>query len=197
MLAAGASSRLGVPKQLVIREGVPLVRRAAVAAVDAGASPVMVVLGANASTVAPALSGLAAVSTLVNSAWQSGLSSSLTVGLSALFADDECEGALVVLADQPFVDAGSLSRLITEFAGVRDLVASSYGGTIGVPAIFGRAYVADLVRLTGDAGAGDWLRQRSRDVKRVALERAAIDVDTPFDAGRIAGGGDAIPASRA
>jgi molybdenum cofactor cytidylyltransferase len=185
VLAAGASTRLGFPKQLIVHEGEPLVRRAAMAAIEAGASPVVVVLGANASAIAPALSGLTPVTTVLNLEWSKGLASSLTAGLSAVLEDASCDGVLVTLADQPLVDAAALGRLIAMFNGERRIVASAYGDTIGVPALFGREHIDDLMRLTGDAGAGAWLRNRRTEATCVPLGAAALDIDTPADAARL------------
>jgi molybdenum cofactor cytidylyltransferase len=170
---------------LIVHEGEPLVRRIAMAAVEAGASPVVVVLGANATIIAPALSGLASVTTIVNREWSNGLASSLTVGLSAVFADASCDGVLVTLADQPLVDAAALKRLIAAFDGERRIVASAYDDTMGVPAVFAREHFEDLMRLTGDAGAGSWLRSRPNEVTRVPLGVASLDIDTSSDAARL------------
>jgi molybdenum cofactor cytidylyltransferase len=172
---------LGYPKQLIVHEGEPLVRRIAMAAVDAGANPVVVVLGANAEMIASALSGLASVRTVVNQEWSKGLASSLAAGLSALLEDAICDAVLVTLADQPRVDAAALRRLVAKFGGERRIVASSYDDTIGVPAIFAREHVDALMRLTGDAGAGSWLRSRPSEVTCVPLDVAAIDIDTVSD----------------
>jgi molybdenum cofactor cytidylyltransferase len=173
---------LGFPKQLIVHEGEPLVGRIAAAAVEAGASPVVVVLGANAAMIAPALSGLASVTTVVNREWNTGLASSLVAGLSAVFEGAACDAVLITLADQPLVDAAALKRLIAAFDGERRIVASAYANTIGVPAVFAREHVADLMRLTGDAGAGAWLRSRPSEVTCVPLDVAALDIDTPSDA---------------
>ena len=184
VLAAGASTRLGFPKQLLIHQGQPLVRRAAVAAFDAGASRVVVVLGARAETIAPALDGLPSVMIVVNPDWEKGLSSSLSVGLAAVFADPSCDGALVTLADQPFVDEGALRRLIKAFDAKHRIVASGYDDTIGVPAVFGREFRGDLMGLTGDAGAGSWIRSRRHEVTRVPLH-SALDIDKSSDVARL------------
>jgi CTP:molybdopterin cytidylyltransferase MocA len=173
---------LGFPKQLIVHEGEPLVRRTARVAVEAGAKPVVVVLGSNAEMIAPVLSGLPSVTTVVNAEWSTGLSSSLAAGLTALFEAAPCDAVLVTLADQPLVNAAALRRLLATFGGERRIVASAYDNTIGVPAIFGREHADALMGLTGDAGAGAWLRSRPGDVTSVPLDGAAIDIDTPSDA---------------
>ena len=156
-------------------------RRIAKATIEAGANPVVVVLGADAEMIAPALSGLASVRTVVNREWSKGLASSLAAGLSALLEDDTVDAVLVTLADQPLVDAAALTRLISAFGGERRIVASSYDDTMGVPALFAREHFADLMRLTGDAGAGSWLRSRPSEVTSVPLDVAATDIDTVLD----------------
>ena len=171
---------------MIMHEGEPLVRRIAVAAVEAGASPVVVVLGANAEMIAPALSGLESVTTVVNREWNKGLASSLAAGLSAVLQHGGCDAVLVTLADQPLVDAAAIRRLVAAFDGERRIVASAYKNTIGVPAIFAREHVDDLMRLTGDAGAGTWLRNRASEVTCVPLDVAALDIDTPSDVAALA-----------
>ena len=160
----------------------PLVRKSTDAALAAGACPVFVVLGASAQYVAPALENLANVFVLENVNWRSGLSSSLALGVRAVLDEKSADGALVTLADQAFVDGAALASLIAAFDESRRLVASSYDGVIGVPALFGREFLVELTALSGDAGAGAWLRARAKDVTAVALEKAALDIDTPGDA---------------
>lgn len=160
-------------------------RRAAVAALDAGAGRVVVVLGAGAGSIGPALAGLETVTLIVNPDWATGLASSLVAGLSAFLADDSCDGVLVTLADQPLVDAAALRRLIAAFDDERRIVASAYDDTIGVPAVFGREHFDDLARLTGDRGAGSWLRSRRHEVTCVPLHSAGLDIDTPSDLARL------------
>lgn len=187
VLAAGASSRMGSPKQLLEYDRQPLVRRAALAAKAAGSSPVVVVLGANAAIIAPVLADLDWVTVVVNDDWHIGLASSLAKGIGALRQAVACDAVLVTLADQPLVDALALGRLVAEFDATHPVVASAYGKAVGVPAVFAREYLDDLLRLTGDSGAGPWLRDHPELVTRVSLDAAALDIDTPADAARLAG----------
>ena len=145
----------------------------------------VVVLGANATAITPALIGLTSVAIVVNPDWESGLASSLAVGLSAFLADDSCDAVLVTLADQPLVDGAALRRLIAAIDDEHRIVASAYDDTIGVPAVFGREHLDDLTRLTGDRGAGSWLRARQNEVTRVPLYSAAFDIDRPSDVARL------------
>jgi CTP:molybdopterin cytidylyltransferase MocA len=181
VLAAGGSTRFGSTKQLLVHEGEPLVRRAAKAALDAGARPVMVVLGADAPMIAPELAKLRHVRTVINTHWATGLASSLATGLRALMEISGCDAVLVTLADQPNVDAAALRKLIDAFDNEHRIVASAYAGTIGVPAIFGCEYVKNLMSLEGDTGAGKWLRGRPDEVTTVDVPEAEADIDTVED----------------
>ena len=98
VLAAGASTRFGSPKQLVRIEGRPLLHRALAAATEVGGHAVTVVLGANADQLTPLLKHSPA-SVVINRQWKEGLASSLRAGIRAL--PGSCEGVLVTLADQP------------------------------------------------------------------------------------------------
>jgi molybdenum cofactor cytidylyltransferase len=177
---------MGHPKQLITHDGKPLVARAAEAALAAGAAPVIVVLGAQADAIRPALSHLPGVTTVINSRWESGLASSLTAGLSAALPDTTWEGVLATLADQPLVDATVLRRIIGEFAAGARIVAAGHDRGPGVPALFGREHVPGLLTLTGDAGAGPWLRRRLQEIKIVPLGGVLLDLDTSADVMRLA-----------
>ena len=184
LLAAGGSSRLGRPKQLLIHGGKTLVRRAAEAAVAAECGPVVVVLGAQAQAVASELAGLP-VSTVHNEAWEQGMGSSLGVGLRAL--DPAVEAALVMLCDQLRVESGHLRALVESFTRTRaSIVASGYEGTRGVPALFSRALFPELEALAPDQGARGVIARDPSRVVEVALTGGGEDVDTAADLTRLA-----------
>ena len=184
ILAAGASTRLGVPKQLIEHGGVPLVRRAALAAIEAGADPVVVVLGSDNHEILPALDNLPRVRIALNTRWELGLASSLSAGFAAVAAEADVDGALILLADQPFVDSHTLRNLMDGFGSQR-LVASAYSDTIGVPALIGREFFDELSHMHGDHGAGPWLRSRIGDVQSIPLPASPLDIDTPEDVMRL------------
>jgi molybdenum cofactor cytidylyltransferase len=186
LLAAGASQRLGTPKQLAEIAGETLVRRAARAALEAGCAPVVVVLGAEGDAVADALHGLA-LERVRNEGWREGMASSLRAGLGALeAAAPQARGALLLLVDQPAVDAALLRRLLARFAegGGARIAACVYGGGHGAPAIFPRALFPELAALRGDRGAKSLLAAHRAELLAVDFPAGELDVDTAEDLDR-------------
>ncbi|MDC0711527.1 nucleotidyltransferase family protein [Stigmatella sp. ncwal1] len=186
VLAAGGSSRLGQPKQLLHHEGRTLVRRTTETALAAGLSPVVVVLGAHREAVATALAGLP-VNLVHNPDWAAGLGGSLRVGLRAL-PPESVDAALVLLCDQLRVDAPHLSALVDTFSRTQaPIVASGYAGARGVPALFSRALFAELEALAPEEGARRVIAHEPSRVVEVALAGGAEDVDTAADLSRLTG----------
>ncbi|MBN1204072.1 MAG: nucleotidyltransferase family protein [Myxococcaceae bacterium] len=191
LLAAGGSSRLGRPKQLLVHEGKTLVRRAAEAALAASRGPVVVVLGAQAPAVTAELSGLP-VHTVHNAAWEAGMGGSLRLGLRELEAREPpaagaaVDAALVMLCDQLRVGAEHLRALVDAFTRTRaPIVASSYEGARGVPALFSRALFSELEALAPEQGARGVIAREPSRVVEVALAGGGEDVDTPADLPRL------------
>lgn len=175
VLAAGASRRLGRPKQLVRFEGRTLVERAADLALDVCDGDIVVVVGASADEVTSCL-GDRPVRALPNPGWAEGMGRSLAVGIAAVPA--HCAAALVLLCDQPLVAAPSLAALIEPWR--RDperLVAAAYRDALGVPAIFPRRLFPELAALGGDRGARAVIAREGDRVLAIALPEAAFDVD--------------------
>ncbi len=182
LLAAGGSSRMGSPKQLLTLEGESLVRRAARAALGSACDGVVAVLGAHAEAVAGELAGLD-LTQVRNSDWGEGIGASIRCGLEEVLArEPTCEAVLLVLADQPGVTSALLDRLVAEWrAGECGLVACAYAGSLGAPALFARAHFEALRGLGGDRGAKALLLERESEVRRVEFPDGAIDIDTPQD----------------
>ncbi|HLL70835.1 MAG TPA: nucleotidyltransferase family protein [Pyrinomonadaceae bacterium] len=186
VLAAGSSSRMGSPKQVLQYGGESLLRRAALAALGAGCRPVVVVTGANVELSRRELEGLD-VREVLNSMWQSGMASSVRAGVESLLsADAEVDAAVLLLCDQPHVNAGVISGLVAAHRANGSLVvASTYGGGFGVPALFGRALFGELARLEGAAGAKQVIKRHAAEAHFLPFAGGEVDVDTPDDFSRL------------
>ncbi len=188
LLAAGGSRRLGSPKQLVAdAQGRSLVRRAAETALASACRPVVVVLGASAEAVEVELAGLP-VTITINPEWQTGLASSLQAGLNTLAEVQTPDAVVVMLCDQPQVTSALLDSLLDAYAGTEhEVIASEYGGTLGVPALFGPALFGALALLTGDEGARRVIKNYAGPMTRVPFPEGVYDIDTPLDVQALTG----------
>ena len=182
LLAAGGSSRLGRPKQLVQFQGKTLIRRATETLVDSSCDPVVVALGAEIDGSTSEIADLP-VNICINQDWQTGMSSSIKAGLKELLELEPNLAAVVItLCDQPHIASGDIALLIAEFQITNaSIVAASYSGTSGVPALFSSHLFHKLFELDGDAGARNLIRQRD-DIMAIEMESARIDIDTVYEA---------------
>lgn len=182
VLAAGASRRLGAPKQLVYADGDSLLARTVDAAAGVKAAQTIVVLGRPdgdiTQQVRPELARV-----IRNEHPERGLSSSLRCGLSAArAADPTLQVVLFTLCDQPHLTAAHLRRLLATLAeGTACIAASAYAGVLGVPAAFAAPVFDELAALEGDQGARSLLRRCPERASAVEFPAGAIDVDTPAD----------------
>ena len=186
VLAAGASTRIGTPKQLLQFRGQTFLRRAASVALEAGCRPVVVVTGANAAACRESLRGFDVLEA-ENQRWESGMSSSVRVGVEALVTPNPRIAAVVLmLCDQPFVTRDVIVGLVrAHYETGCSIVASSYSGTYGVPALFGKAHFAELATLKGAAGAKQVIQKHLQKVQLLPFPEGEIDVDTPDDFARL------------
>jgi CTP:molybdopterin cytidylyltransferase MocA len=180
VLAAGASRRLGEPKQLVKVDGETLLERTLRVVREAGLEAVYVVLGANAERIEAAVD-LSSVFVVVNADWESGLATSIHAGVQA--AGSEADGVMLLVCDQPRLSVGHLCRLIEKFERQNGavIVASEYAGMVGIPAVFPAGWFPALLSLEGDSGARKILREASDSVLTVDFDGGEVDVDTPAD----------------
>ena len=192
LLAAGNASRFGSAKQQLLFEGMPLVRRAATAAVNTGAS-VVVVTGAYRELVEGYLSDLP-VMPVFNPDWQLGMGGSIARGIDQLDKlAASVDAAIICLADQPMITAGELMQLISAHRqATRRIIAAAYNGVLGPPCLFPRAYFNDLASLHGPGGARILLERHAAQVNALSMREAAIDIDTPEDYARLEGGANSF-----
>ena len=186
VIAAGASRRLGQPKQLLMQGGETLLARAIRLASEAGAAPVIVVLGAHHDHILAAIpfSGLNTAIPVINGEWEQGIATSIHAALGALDdAAPEASGALILGCDQPRLTAEHLRALLDAFAAqaAPGMVASAYAGILGIPAVFPRAAFADLLALSGDKGARALLMKPTCPLIALPFPGGEVDIDLPAD----------------
>ena len=181
ILAAGASTRLGRPKQLLPWQGVTLLQHAVKTALTVTTQPV-VVTGANGEHLAAALDP-GQVKMVFNPNWQQGIASSIRCGLQALLnRTPEPDQVIFMVCDQPFVTPGLLLDLINEQQKSRKpIVASAYADTLGIPTLFDKSLFPQLLDLQGDTGARRIIQGNSADVASVVFEQGVYDIDTVVD----------------
>lgn len=175
VVAAGASTRFGSPKQLARVGNETLLERAVRVAREAGCSPIVVVLGASAELIRSGCELDSAV-VIVNGGWASGMGGSIACGVRVL---SDVDGCLVMTCDMPAVTASHLRLLMASGC----MTASAYAGRLGVPAYFPSEYFSELMELRRDFGA----RELLRSARSVELKGGDLDVDTPNDLVRMRG----------
>jgi molybdenum cofactor cytidylyltransferase len=181
LLAAGSSTRMGQPKQLLSWQGQTLVRHMARQALASKLDGLIVVVGAEAATTRAALAGLdGPLQTVENSSYLAGQATSLRVGLSSL--PSVAQAALVLLVDQPFVGPELINRILERYEQNPMLaIVPLYRGQRGNPTLLTRPLFDELKTLEGDVGARTVLQHHADRVDWMEIDDPAVvtDVDTP------------------
>jgi molybdenum cofactor cytidylyltransferase len=182
LLAAGGSSRLGQPKQLLAYKGGNLIQHAAQVALDSDNSPIVVVVGAGAEQTRKSLDQYS-ISFVENQRWQEGMASSIKAGLGKLTElSPDMDGVILMVCDQPYVTPHLLRKMKKQWQDTgRGIVACTYAGTVGTPALFARDYFADLLALDGQEGAKKILMALRSFITLITFPLGQVDIDTPED----------------
>ncbi|RXK61718.1 nucleotidyltransferase family protein [Lacibacter luteus] len=182
VLAAGESSRLGTPKQLVAYAGTTLLQHSVEVAQNSNAETVLVVLGANADIIKEALKDSTA-DIVVNEQWKEGMASTIRCGLQTLVKiNPNIEAVILMVADQPFVTAALINSLMeVNRKEQRSIVVSEYGTTFGTPVLFDKKYFPELMQLADDVGAKSLVRKYINEAGFVPFPKGDIDIDTVED----------------
>jgi CTP:molybdopterin cytidylyltransferase MocA len=182
VLAAGGSSRLGSPKQLIGWREKPLLSWVVSAAAAWPVDGVAVVLGAHSERILDEVEFGDAV-VVLNPGWEEGIASSLRLGLDHLSRDPHAERVLVALGDQPQVPGDVPPALIAAMdRSGRAAAVPKYRFQVGNPVLLARTLWSRVMSIEGDVGASRLLRAHPEWVEEVWFDRLPPgDVDTPAD----------------
>ena len=182
LLAAGKSSRLGTPKQLLLYKGETLLQYILNSAIASNAHPVIVVLGAHADIIEQKINSNT-VTVIVNDTWQEGMASSIRVGIKTLLqVNPSAEGAVLMVCDQPYITSSLLNDLIEAHQKTgKPIITCSYANTFGPPTLFHQSIFQELLQLKGDVGARNILRNHADKVEAILFPHGNEDIDTKAD----------------
>ena len=173
VLAAGASTRLGTPKQLLPYNGTTFIRRTIETSLLAQADSVHVVFGYEAKKMKSEISDLQ-VDIVLNPHWQNGISTSIRSGIQSL--ESNIDAAIIVLCDQPKLSTAILNTSI---------VTCTYAGTVGVPTLYDRRIFPELLALRGDNGAKPIIERYAAERIEIDFSGGEVDIDTIADQGKL------------
>lgn len=181
-MAAGSSSRLGYPKQLVEFKGISLLQHSIDVAESLGFETKILVLGAKEDEINKKINPRN-FKVVINENWEEGMSTSIRKGISeALKLEKELEHILMLLSDQPLVTKDKIEELIeVQLKSKQQATFSEYSGEPGVPAIFSREIFSELKKLKGDQGAKKLIYDTDFQFGTVKFENGNFDVDTTAD----------------
>ena len=179
VLAAGSSSRLGQPKQLLTRDGETLVHRAVRLALDTSPAQALVVVGANAEVIAESVADLQC-DIVRNREWASGLAGSLQAAANQL--STEIQRVLVLVCDQPRLQRTHLHALLAGAStAASGCAATVHNDALGVPAVVPRDWFGSM-QMAGDRGFGVRLgQQRAAGVFQLEAPELGMDIDNLHD----------------
>ena len=181
ILAAGASTRLGEPKQNLLFRGKSLLNHALTVAKTTDCTPIFIVTGAHTfETDDVSDSGVFVVQ---NPDWQKGIASSINLSVSYLQQKaPNISGVILMVCDQPYVTSTLLHRLIAERIKTnKPIIACSYQDTLGTPVLFDKRYFDVLHALEGDEGAKKIILKNLEEVASISFDLGSIDIDTKDD----------------
>ena len=180
ILAAGNSSRMGEPKQLMMYKNKTFLQHIIGEAKNAGLEPVICVTGYRSEFITTSITGMG-ISIVDNKNWREGMGTGIAAGIKQLLISD-VDSVILAVSDQPHVS----SDLFETMQKQRDqsgkgIAACAYAGTLGTPVLFGKKYFDQLKSLSGNQGAKNIVKLNMPDVFSVEFEKGKIDIDTKED----------------
>jgi molybdenum cofactor cytidylyltransferase len=182
ILAAGASKRMGEPKQLLKYNGANLIQHAIDEALAAGSQKVFIVLGSGGEKISEHINKRQA-NIVYNKNWEEGIASSIREGLQqSLLLSANVDAVILMVCDQPYVTAALLKNLVNEqIESGKHIVAAQYQETWGTPVLFYKSFFPELLKLKGDTGAKKILMDNKEQVQAVKFPLGDIDIDNIAD----------------
>ncbi len=180
LLAAGASRRMGEPKQLLSWGNNSIIGHQ-IQTLLATNKSVSVVLGAHSKEIILAIEKFP-ISIFINEHWENGMGSSISVGVQQLLAKDPTiDGILISLIDQPLITTDHFKKILSLFQANKKqiIVSNSKNGWSGAPVLFDKIYFNELLKLQGDEGAKVVTGKYNDFVKLIDAGNKLIDIDTP------------------
>ena len=182
ILAAGESARLGSPKQLLPYAGSTLLQHSIDVARASSVGSCMVILGANAELIVPAINKTE-IDLFVHNEWKEGMASTIRYGLNLLTTmNPQTEVVIFMVADQPFTTTALLNQMLdTHRTQESKIVACKYQDSFGTPVLFHNKFFPELLQLKGDVGAKSLVRKYLNETAFVPFPKGQIDIDTNDD----------------
>lgn len=180
LLAAGGSSRMGQPKQLLLWGEQTLIEHQIQTLLKTN-HPVLVVIGSNSNLIIPVIEKFP-TNTFINTDWESGMGSSISLGIRQIIQKfPDAKGVLITLLDQPLITTSYIEKMLGAFqSGSQQIIAScSTSGWTGVPVIFDQCYFKELTELSNDEGAKKIIKLHEKSVIFIEGGKLLEDMDTP------------------
>lgn len=180
ILAAGASSRMGAAKQLLLVDGKTLIKRICDTAMDTTCHPIVVVLGANRNIIRNETERMP-ITVIDNPQWENGMSSSIKMGLAGAYMTEKAIEAVIFLTvDMPYVSAELINKMIEKAESDEkiEIVACKYENQMGIPVLFKRSIFTDLLELSGDEGAKKVVVKNKDKTVFIDFPEGKLDLDT-------------------
>jgi molybdenum cofactor cytidylyltransferase len=186
ILAAGSSTRMGEPKQLLPWKNTFLLSHTINNALQLGSSKTVVVLGANYKRIKAEIQQ-ETIQIVFNADWKNGLGSSIAFGVNHILNNYNVDGVFILLADQPLINVSFLNMFFDSFkSGNKQIIASNYENKkLGVPALFDKCYFEELSKLNTDKGAKKVIENHLENVLALNAKHFISDIDTMEDYKRL------------
>lgn len=187
ILAAGQSTRMGTPKQLLPFNGQPMIADICKKLVSLELHSIACITGSENNLIKKAISKFP-IQAIYNADFKQGMNSSLVTGINSLSSQEDLEGILITLADQPTIPLAHYQLMAATFnQNTQSIISTSYGDSYGVPSIFPSSLFSELQELVVDKGAKSIIKKHLDKTKFIRCEEALNDIDSPEDYRKLIG----------